>query len=456
MPEASLLRRDRLALALLVFLAIGVGVVVELRSAYMQRRHTDLGVYLRASWAIREGIDHYTVTDDNCWHYTYPSLLAIALIPFADAPPGTPQPVWAVPYPVSVAFWYLLSVGLLAWSVHHLCRALEDTHPDGPRPAAISGRRFWWTRTWPLWVCLPAIGSTLFRGQVNLLTLALVSGCIAAAIRGRRASAGWWLAAATCVKVIPGLLVLYPLVRRDWKMLSHFVLGIIAGVVLIPAVVLGPERALTTTETFVNQTILPGLTTQPGKLSTELTDMNSTDNQSVQAIIHAAVNWNESPRPRAASAGTKLAHAATGLTLIILTFLAGRRIPDERYRTLFQLSGLLITAVAITPVNHTHYMALAVPAVLGLVYWELERRGKFVWGWALVTVAVLHVASGIWPRIPNLPGFQAARDLGVTMLGTLLVWFASLRLPTGSAARTPVTAPAPTGAVRLPGVGVFK
>ena len=308
MPEAALLRRDRLALALLVLVTIGGGVMTELRSAYMKSRHTDLGVYLRASWAIREGIDHYTVTDDNGWHYTYPSLLAIALIPFADAPSVTPQPVWAVPYPVSVAFWYLLSVVLLAWSVHHLCRALEDTHPDGPQPAAMSGRRFWWTRAWPLWVCLPAIGSTLFRGQVNLLALALVSGCIASAIRGRRASAGWWLAAATCVKIIPGLLVLYPLVRRDWKMLGHFVLGIIAGVILIPAVVLGPERALTTTETFVNQTILPGLTTKPGALSTELTDMNSTDNQSVQAIIHAAVNWNESPRPRAASAGTKLAH----------------------------------------------------------------------------------------------------------------------------------------------------
>ena len=52
---------------------------------------------------MRQGIYHYTVTDDNGWHYTYPSLLAIVLIPFADAPSGTPQPAWAVPYPVSVA-----------------------------------------------------------------------------------------------------------------------------------------------------------------------------------------------------------------------------------------------------------------------------------------------------------------------------------------------------------------
>jgi hypothetical protein len=355
-----------------------------------------------------------------------------------------------------VAVWYLVSVALLLWSVHHLCRALEDTHPNGPNPAAPGGRRFWWTRGWPLWICMPAIGSTLLRGQVNLLAVALISGCIASAIRGRRAAAGWWLAAATCLKVIPGLLVLYPLLRRDWQMLCHFALGMVVGLVLIPGAVLGPQRALTSTETFVNQTILPGLTTKPGTLSDELTDMTGTDNQSVRAMIHTVVNWGVTPRPRAASSGTKLAHAVIALAMIVWTFRAARHIPDERYKTLFLLGGLTIVCVAISPVNHTHYMALAVPSVLGLVYWELERRGEFVWGFALVIVAAVHLASGIWPRIPDLPGAQATRDLGVTMLGTLVVWYASLRFPAEGKAVTHPADAAPTGAVKLPGVSVFK
>ena len=455
MPDAPLTRRDRAFIAVLAALVVASGVMTELRSAYMRHRHTDLGVYLRAAWAVRAGLDHYTVTDDNGWHYTYPSLLAIALIPFADAPAGEPQPELAVPYPVSVALWYLLSVGLLVWSVHHLCRALEDTRPGGPRPAAIRGRRFWWTRAWPLWVCMPAVGSTLWRGQANLLVLALLTGCIAASIRGRRAGAGWWLAAATCIKVIPALLILYPLVRRDWRMLAHFTLGMVLGMAVIPAVVLGPERALSTTETFVNQTILPGLTTEPGAMSRELTDMTGTDNQSVRAIVHSAVNWNVTPHPPQAATGTKIAHAVIAVVLIVVTFLAARRIPDERYRTLFLLSGLVIVSVAVTPVNHTHYMALAVPAVLGLVYWELERRGAFTWGPALVVVAVLHMASGVYPRIPFLPGFQAARDYGVTMLGTLLVWYAGLRLPAAPAVPAPPTGTG-AGAFRLPTVQVFK
>jgi hypothetical protein len=455
MPDAPLLRRDRLALGLLALIVVAAGALTEIRSAFAQRRHTDAGVYFRAAWAVRAGENPYTLTDDNGWHFTYPVLVAIAFAPLADAPAGMPQPTPTVPYPVSVALWYLGSFALLAWSAQHLCRTLEETHPDGPRPAPIGGRRFWWVRTWPVWICMPAIGSTLVRGQVNMVVLALLTGFIAATIRGRRATAGWWLAAAACVKVIPALLVLYPLVRRDWRMLGHFVLGTVVGVVLIPVVVLGPERAWETTETFVNQTILPGLTQKPGALSHELTDMTGTDNQSIQAIIHAAVNWGTKLPPEAAP-GTKLAHVVIGGAMIVLTFLAVRRIADPRYRTLFLLSGLVIVSVAVTPVNHTHYMVLAFPAVLGLVYWELEHRGEFRWGSVLIGVVALHVASGVYPRIPQLPGYQAARDLGVSMLGTLVVWAAALWLPGAARVRgEPVRVGRAIG-LGLPGVPRVK
>jgi hypothetical protein len=238
-------------------------------------------------------------------------------------------------------------------------------------------------------------------------------------------------------------------------MLGHFVMGILVGTVLIPVAALGPDRAWETTESFVNQTLLPGLTTRPGALSNELTDMTATDNQSVRAIVHALVNWG-TKLPREASTETKLAHAAIALFLIAATFLAVRRIPDERYRTLFLLSGLTIVSVAVTPVNHTHYMALAVPAVLGLVYWELEHRNQFRWGFVLYIVVVLHVVSGVYPRLPFLPGYQEARDLGLTMLGTLVVWAVALWLPAGRGGLLrPAHATAPSG-FRLSALPVLK
>jgi hypothetical protein len=432
MSDVPLLRRDRAVIALTILLVVGYGAIVELRSAFLTHRHTDLGVYLRAAWAIREGGDPYAV-EDNGWHYTYPSLFATLLVPLAEPPPGVPRGVWDVPFPVTVALWYLASVAALFWSIHALCRLLDEARTDGVSPARPGSRRFWWVRSWPFWICLPAVASTLSRGQVNLFLLALLSAFISATLRGKRAAAGWWLAAATCWKVIPALLILDPLYRRDWRTLGHFALGLIVGLVVIPVVALGPERALATSRAFAEHTLLPGLTEKQGPLSRELTNVNGTDNQSIQAIIHNARHLDPATRPGTAEASTKAAHVLIGLALLAATFLAARRIPDERSRVFFRLGGLLILMVALSPVNHTHYMVMALPVVVGLVHGEIARRGNFTWGAGLILVVSLHVASGVYPRIPVLPGYQAARDLGVTMLGTLVVWWAGLTFPARAA-----------------------
>jgi hypothetical protein len=437
MIQAVLSRRDYLSLALLGATFLGLGVAVEIRSAFLKSRHTDLGPPLRAAWALRNGVNPHTVTDNGGLHYVYPLPFALLMAPFADAPPGHPQPEWAIPYPVSVAVWYLVSLVVLFWAVHHLCRALDETAPGGAAASSPHSRRFWWLRTAPVWVCLAEIGSSLSRGQVNLLLVALITGFIAATLRGRRAAAGWWLAAATCLKVIPALLVLDPLLRRDWRTLGHYAMGLVAGLVLFPVASIGPERTWEASRSYAAWVLFPGLTNDPGPLAHELTSVSSSDNQSVRTVIHNVTHWAANPRPPKAAFGATLAHGLVGLALIAWTFLAARRIPDERYRTVFRLGGLATLIVAISPMSHTHYMVLAIPVVTALVYRELEQRGEFRWGAGLSAVVALHLLSGIYPRIPQLPGYQAARDLGVTMLGTLLVWWAGLSFPARGAASTP-------------------
>ncbi len=70
----------------LLVAVIGLGVATEIHSAFLQRRQTDLDTYLRAAWAVRTGGNMYGITDTNGWHYNYPPLLAILLVPLADAP----------------------------------------------------------------------------------------------------------------------------------------------------------------------------------------------------------------------------------------------------------------------------------------------------------------------------------------------------------------------------------
>src|SRR5438105_14052376 len=123
---------QRCGLALGIATVVCFGGLVELRSAYLQRRMGDLGVFLRTAWAVRTGHDIYTVTDDNGYHYHYPPLFAILLAPLADPPPGAERS-WTAPYTVAVAIWYVFSLLCLVVAVHWLARALEQARRQGDK-----------------------------------------------------------------------------------------------------------------------------------------------------------------------------------------------------------------------------------------------------------------------------------------------------------------------------------
>src|SRR5437899_2686373 len=126
-PRLSALSRwQRWGLALCLVVVVLFGLLVEMRSAYLQRRMGDLGVFLRTAWAVRTGQDIYTVTDNNGYHYHYPPLFAILLAPLADPPAGAERS-WTVPYALTVAIWYTISLFCLVIAVHWLAGALEKT-----------------------------------------------------------------------------------------------------------------------------------------------------------------------------------------------------------------------------------------------------------------------------------------------------------------------------------------
>ncbi len=213
-------RGERFALFLLVAFLVGFGVFVEIRVAMTQKRRVDLDVCLRAAWAVRNGENPYRVTNEQGWHYNYPPLLAILLVPLAEPPPEADRS-GTVPFLAALAIWNAFSLFCLAVGVHCLGRALEQTLPDPVVSTQPCGCRGWWAlRALPVWACLPMIGVTLSRAQVNLLLLVLLCATAAAAVRGRRFQAGLWLAGAICLKIIPAYLLVYPLLKRDWRWLA--------------------------------------------------------------------------------------------------------------------------------------------------------------------------------------------------------------------------------------------
>ncbi len=214
---APLKRWERWALYALVLFLIVFGVILEIRCAFMPTRQTDLGVYLRAAWAVRVGENPYTITEENGWHFCYPPIVALLFTPLADAPDGVERTLM-LPWGVSVIVWYLLSLAVLFWAVHWIATALEKRSPDPRiRTMAAGCRRWWCNRFLPIMICLVQIGGTLSRGQVNFLVILCVAGAFATLLRGQNLRSGMFLGAAVCVKVIPAFLLLFPLWRRDGR-----------------------------------------------------------------------------------------------------------------------------------------------------------------------------------------------------------------------------------------------
>jgi hypothetical protein len=242
-PFRRLSNARRWGLIAIWIFALGYGALVVIRGALIHTRHTDAGVYFSAAWSIRIGSNPYLTTDQNGWHYIVPPLLAVVISPLADAPP-TMHRYWLLPYSVSVGVWYLLGIFCMAIAVNRLAWALlgalrisrltsldlNDSDPAAvdpvcpSLPATNTSRRWawrWWILCfWPMVLCLPSICRSVIRGQVGPLWLLLLCMMIVDSIELRNLRAGVWLAAAICLKLIPAFLILYPLWRKDGRMLA--------------------------------------------------------------------------------------------------------------------------------------------------------------------------------------------------------------------------------------------
>lgn len=423
-PAASLSRWEKCALWALPVIVVLFGGLVELRSAFLKRRMGDLTCYLRAAWAVRTGADLYAVTDDNGWHYNYPPLLAILLVPLADPYPDADR-AGMMPFPVSVAVWYVFNVLCLAAAVHGLASALERTSPDlRVRGQPVRGRRWWALRVLPVVACLAPVGHTVMRGQVNLLVLALICAMTAALLRGRSWRAGLFLAAATCIKVVPAFLLVYVLWRRDLRCLAGWALGMIAGMALIPLAAFGPERTVahyqTWSEVLVQPALVGGLDETRAK---ELLAVSASASQSLITTLHKLVYFDPATRPVYPTPALRAAAWLLGALLTGLTLWKLGRGSRSGPPVVLALGALMVLMVLLSPVCHRHYFCLALPLVMGLFAYDWEGKTVPVIGAGLtLALAVNFLANTVY----HLPGCEWLWDRGLGMYAALLLWLLAI------------------------------
>jgi alpha-1,2-mannosyltransferase len=419
-----LTKTEKAGLVLLLIVALAFGGLVVKRAAFMQRRMTDVDCYLRAAWAVRTGQDLYEILDPNDWHYNYPPLFAILMTPLADPPPGADR-AGMLPFPVSVAIWYAVSLGCLGLGVHWLAGAIERTSPNPQvREQPACCRRWWALRIIPILACLLPIGHSLMRGQVNLLLLALLCGMAAATLQGRSLLAGGCLAGAICLKVFPAFLLLFPLWRRDARCLAGCALGLAVGVALIPTLVFGPARTVQYYEKYARVLLGPALGLgQDQSRAKEMIETTANDSQSLQAALHNTLHPIRAQRPAQPTALVRWIPRIVGglLTLLTLTA-AGWQKRDSGPNMALFLGALVINMLILSPVCHMHYFSLCVVIVLGLVSARWESHGSGL-GIGLTLIFVVNILCYI---PPNIPGLLILRDWAITLYPTLILWTAGI------------------------------
>jgi hypothetical protein len=457
---ANISRFEKFLIALLPIIVFVFGGLTLQRAAFLKRPQTDIGVYLRAAWAVTAGEDISHATDDNGWSYTYPQILAILAAPLADAPidPLTNQPDtrgWHfVPYEVSVVVWYALSIIALWYTAKWLGQAIRLSSPDPRvRDMPVFCRRWWQDMLWPSLVCMIAIGSTLVRGQTNTLLSMCVAGMILWTLRGRSFGAGGWIALAACVKVFPAFLGYYALLRRDWKMVAGSIIMTIILLVIIPAVAIGPQKMWSNNIHYLNLIVFENAREFSGANNDgnsesksdrrKIHELQTTgDNQSLQTIFHAALRSTESGVANDFRPGkpAKVLHAVVGIALIVFASVAWWRMnraknspdPEVRgfsgYETMLTVGLLASLMLAISPMCHLHYFVLAMPLVAALlaIWKDRSPTGTLSIGaWAFI---IIYFVLNLIPRFGDLgiDALRVMRHLGAAQYANLMLFAAGI------------------------------
>jgi hypothetical protein len=227
-----------------------------------------------------------------------------------------------------------------------------------------------------------------------------------------------------CIKVFPAYLALYPLWRRDLRCLTGCATGLLLGMVMVPLAVFGPAQTVRHYEKWAQVLLGPALGVGDDQSrAVELIRVVATDTQAFQATIHNTIHLDRGTRPLQVAAWVRAAHWTIGAVLTGLTLLAAGRRRLDGARAVLLLGALTTIMLLLSPVCHLHNLALSVLLVGGLVMTDWQRAGRPRTGWGLTGLFSVYLVLNV---IPQFPGMEYTRDVGLAMYAALLLWLAAV------------------------------
>ena len=407
---------ETVLVAVLFFFLLFFADIVQIRSAFLSRVMGDADCFFRAGWAAKVGKSIYEVTDPNGWHYNYPPLFAITMIPLADPPPGESRE-GCLPYPISISIFYKVSLLSLFLGVFSLARAYEKLFPLVFENIRI--KKWYYLRIFAIVVCLSPIAHTLMRGQVNLFLLMMICLAIAFQMSNKSFLSGIMIAGSICLKVFPVFLLIVPVWRKDYKQFAGCIVGLILGLVVIPVSVMGVDKTKTAYSDFYNVLIGPSLgISADNTRGVELTNLNSTDNHSVLAFLHGIEHPDFSKKPAKPSLVIKIVHIL--MSILFLGWLLwskgipkkGSAMEDAHF---LALASLLM--VLICPVSHSQYFVLALPLVMSMMVFSWFNCKSVISPW-LGFLFLFYIVANV---LPLLPVFENIKRMGIMFIPNFIL-----------------------------------
>ena len=319
----------------------------------------DLTSYLLSARALWNGRSPYGLPTP--FPYIYPLFLAFAMIPLA-----------VLPYGVAVVGWFAASIAALA--------AILRRFGSGSALAIAAA----------VVVAFGVIQNNLLNGQVNFLVVLCCVLSIAAAQKKRETGSGLWLGAGIALKLMPAVLLVYLVVRRQFRALAVAAVSALIFA-LLPALLLDGSGGV-----------------ESG--FSRITEAYSQFMRELQSSVEGgpALTYSISghvQRVTGVSASLPLDALCAAVVVGILAVIDVRMWRPRRQH-LAAAAAYMAAIVLISPKSETHHLAFAIPAIALCFAWWFETRPQFsepsalaLLGAAVALVAAPFIGAAEGPAI---------------------------------------------------------